>query len=312
MTTGYAWDEVFLGHETGRAHRERPARVVGLDSTTILGELPGLRSIKLNHALALPGIRRVHDMAYIQQLEAAFERGYTRIDNADTVVRHDTYRVAEAAVAASLSVTRAVLKGEVENGFAATRPPGHHARASGGRFFCYFNNVAICARFAQQLGFQRILIVDWDVHPADGTSSIFWEDPDVFVLSLHQEGIFTETVGTAEQIGRGEGEGTIINVPLPERTGPKRYLSALDRGIEKALKVVNPDLILVSCGFDAHSGDPLGRMALDDASYFRLTKMLREVATTYCGGRMVSLLEGGYQPDVVHRCARQHLRAMMI
>ncbi len=312
MTTGYAWDEAFLGHDPGIAHRERPTRVAHLDTPTVLSEMPGLREVKLDLALAGPGIRRVHDTTYVRSIEDAFAQGRTRIDNADTRVRADTYAVAEAAAAASLSMTRAVMRGEVDNGFVAARPPGHHARASAGRFFCYFNNVAVSARFAQQLGAEKVLIVDWDVHPADGTSSIFWEDPDVYVLSLHQHGIFTETVGTEDQIGRGEGEGATLNVPLPARTDRPGYLRALERGLGTALDAMTPDIVLVSCGFDAHRGDPLGGMALDDEAFYDLTVMLRDAAGPACGGKIVSILEGGYQAEVVTRCARQHLQGLMV
>jgi acetoin utilization deacetylase AcuC-like enzyme len=200
----------------------------------------------------------------------------------------------------------------VKNGFAAIRPPGHHAGAARARGFCYFNNIAICAKYAQAyFGLKKILIIDWDVHPGDGTMEIFYEDPDVYFLSIHQDGIFTDQVGTREQIGKGAGENTTCNLPLPEKSTELDYFRAFEPALERMAEQAKPELILISCGFDAHQADPLGRMSLKEESFGRMTKMVMEVAAHYCQGRVVSLLEGGYEPQALARCIHTHLETLI-
>jgi acetoin utilization deacetylase AcuC-like enzyme len=262
--------------------------------------------------LALPWILRVHEPAYVQEVRTAFARRQRALDRGETPVLEDTYPVALHSAAGALSLLGAVARGELRNGFAAVRPPGHHAGPSFGRGFCVFNNAASCARFAQQqFGLGRVLILDWDVHPADGTYAIFYEDPSVVLLSVHQDGIFSSNVGTLDQRGRGPGEGSKFNLPLPKGTRPLEYFRALEPVLEAAAELARPDIVIVSCGFDAHLADPVQAMQLDDDAFRRLTRMALQIARHYCAGRLVSILEGGYSPMVLRRCVRSHLELLL-
>lgn len=311
--TGYLWDARSLGHEISTIHPERPDRVRELEPTRVLMDLPGLRRIPTDRDLALPWIGRVHDPAYTQRVRTAFDQGLTALDSVrETRICQDTYEVALTAAAGALSLTSAVARGEVKNGFAAIRPPGHHAGPSYTRGFCFFNNVALCARFAQEVhGLERILILDWDAHPADGTMDIFYEDPTVHLVSVHQDGIFTDQVGRTDQIGRGAGEGCTYNLPLTPGARGKDYLDGLLPLLERAAARCRPDLILISCGFDAHQADAISAMRLEDGDYARLTREVRSLATQYCAGKIVSVLEGGYNPVAMRRATLAHLAALM-
>ncbi len=310
--SGYAWDTTFLGHRTLTVHPEHPVRAEVLAPERMLVDVPGLVRVAVDAALGLPGVHRVHDPVYIDEVADACRRGRRSLDGGDTLIASDSFDVALRSAAAALSVVSAVMGGKLDNGFAAVRPPGHHALVNRGRGFCIFNNAAICARFAQTaFGAGRVLIVDWDVHPADGTMSIFYDDPSVHVLSVHQDGILGKGVGAEDQRGCAAGEGTTYNVPLPAGTDAVSHLTRFGEALEVAAARCRPDLVLVSCGFDAHVGDPIGGLRLDDDHFRILTQMVRRVALRYCGGRVVSMLEGGYQPDILRRCVRMHLEALL-
>jgi acetoin utilization deacetylase AcuC-like enzyme len=312
MRTGYAWDPVLLGHKTTSVNPEHPdrARVLALDA--MMADVPGLRAVRIDPHLGFPGVLRVHPTSYVTEVREAFLQGRRALDGGDTLLASDTFEVALRSAATALSVTEAVLAGKLDNGFAAVRPPGHHALTNRGRGFCVFNNAALCARFAQAThSIRRVLVVDWDVHPADGTMSIFYDDPTVHVLSLHQDGILGRSVGSADQRGRGAGEGATSNVPLPERTKPTAYLAAFERALDGAASRCRPDLVIISCGFDAHAGDPIGKLSLEDETYVHLTRAAKRVAKDHCQGRLVSVLEGGYQLDILRRCTRAHVEALL-
>jgi len=311
--TGYVWDARCLGHVTSKVHAERPERMADLAPDRLLGDLPGLRRVATDAALGMPWVQRVHDAAYLETVRSAWRERRRALDpSGETVVREDTFDVALLSAAGALSLVAQVCRGSLRNGFAAVRPPGHHARSFFTRGFCIFNNVAACARFAQQaFGLRRVLVVDWDVHPADGTQQIFWEDSDVHVLSVHQDGIFARAVGTADQRGAGAGEGATYNLPVAPRTRGDAYIRAFVPLLERAAEACQPDLVLVSCGFDAHLADPVGGLGLEDEDFRSLTRRVMEVADAHAGGRIVSVLEGGYSPRALARCVRLHLETLM-
>ncbi|MFT5286730.1 MAG: acetoin utilization deacetylase AcuC-like enzyme [Planctomycetota bacterium] len=220
--------------------------------------------------------------------------------------------VALASAAGALSLVSAVAYGEVTNGFAAVRPPGHHAGPTRARGFCIFNNAAACARFAQvHFNLKKILIVDWDVHPADGTEAIFYDDPDVHVVSVHQEGLFPITCCPPDQIGKDAGAGATWNRVIAPGTRGGEYRKTFDRVVREAAEACQPELIILSCGFDAHAADPVGGLKLDENDYARMTNVIMDLASNYCDNRLVSLLEGGYNPIVLRHSTRAHLEALL-
>ncbi len=312
-TTGYLWDARYLGHAPSTVHPERPERIADLEPSRFTVDLPGIRLVKVDQSLGLPWVRRLHTREYVEEVRSSAAGGRRALDPTwETQVAKDSFDVALTAAAGALSLTQQVCMGELRNGFAAIRPPGHHARAFFTRGFCIFNNVALCARYAQEcFDLRRVLILDWDVHPADGTSEIFYDDPDVHVVSVHQAGIFSNAVGTVDQIGSGPGEGATHNLPLPKHTGGTAFLDALEPLLDRAAAACKPQLVLISCGFDAHIADPIGSLDLKDDDYARLTRLAMAIADRWAEGRIVSVLEGGYNPRVVTRGVRSHVAALM-
>ncbi len=261
------------------------------------GMLSGLIRMPAQPA-PLDAVLRVHQAAYIERLQATALLGGGHLD-ADTYLNAHSYDAAMTAAGGLLQVIDAVLRGEADNGFALVRPPGHHALPDWGMGFCLLANVAIGARWAQDWhGVDRVLIVDFDVHHGNGTQEIFYRDPSVMFFSLHESPYYPGT-GEAAETGDGPGEGTTINVPFPAYTGEEGYLAALDQILAPAAREFEPELILVSAGYDAHWMDPLADMRLSVASYARITQELMKLADELCRGRLVAVLEGGYNLDVL-------------
>lgn len=241
--------------------------------------------------------------------EAASSGRILRLDP-DTPVSPASWDAALAAAGCGVAAVDAVLDGDCRAAFCAVRPPGHHATRDRAMGFCLLNNVAVAARHARaRPGIERVLIVDWDVHHGNGTQDIFYDDPSVFFLSMHQHPFYPGT-GMADERGRGEGEGTTLNLPLPPGLAPERYVAALLEGLDRALAGFAPDLTLVSAGFDAGAEDPLGGFTLTETDFVTLT---REVVARTGGtarNRVVSFLEGGYNPGELGRSVVSHLTAL--
>lgn len=204
--------------------------------------------------------------------------------------------IAKLSAGGALTAVEKVLSGEVDNAYALIRPPGHHAETNRGAGFCIFNNVALAAKHALEVGgFERVAILDWDVHHGNGAQEIFWRDPSVLTISIHQHYSFLEEdTGTALYNGEGEGKGYNINIPLPPGSGDATYESAFEQAIIPALEAFQPDMIIVACGLDAGCYDPLGRMALTPQGFRFMATSIRETAERLCGGRLVMCQEGGY------------------
>ncbi len=249
-------------------------------------------------AAALEDISPVHPENYVCALEQAAKQGPGFVDYGDTYVTPASYQAALLAAGGSLEIVSRVASGEAGCGFALVRPPGHHATFTKAMGFCLLNNIAIAARRAQSLGMQRILIVDFDVHHGNGTQDIFERAPHVFYLSTHQSGIYPGT-GFVEQTGIDEGEGTIVNVPLPPRAGDQAFLRIFTDLIEPLCERIAPDILLVSAGFDAHWNDPLAGLQLTTSGYHRLGELLKGYADAYSKGRIIYFLEGGYDPEAL-------------
>ena len=214
------------------------------------------------------------------------------------------------AAGAVCDAVERVLKGEDETAFCLVRPPGHHALTDRGMGFCLFNNVAVGSRLAiDELGLDRVMIVDWDVHHGNGTQATFWEDPQVGYFSIHRSPFYPWT-GTAEETGVGAARGTTLNLPISFGTPRDEYLETFAEGVERFAAALKPQLILISAGFDAHRLDPVGSLGLESEDFSIMTKIALRVAATHAGGRVVSVLEGGYNPVALADCVEHHLHEL--
>ncbi len=249
---------------------------------------------------------RVHPGSYVTAIENACRHAPVRLDP-DTGVSPGSWEAALLSAGGAVDASDAVAAGRIRSAFVCTRPPGHHAERDRAMGFCLFNNVAIAARFLQaERGLGRIFIVDWDVHHGNGTQHIFEADDSVFYFSTHQYPFYPGTGGQGER-GSGRGEGFTLNVPLPPGTGDAEYLRIFREVLRPAIDAFKPDLVLVSAGFDAHRDDPLASMAITEAGFAVMTRLVREAADDHCGGRMVSVLEGGYDLGALARSVEAHL-----
>jgi acetoin utilization deacetylase AcuC-like enzyme len=237
----------------------------------------------------------VHTPAYVRQIARTAEQPYTQV-SADTYASADSYLAACMAAGGVMAAIDAVLRGEVRNAFVLERPPGHHAEVGRASGFCLFNNVAIGARYARQVkGLRKVLIIDWDLHHGNGTQHIFEEDASVLYLSTHQYPGFPGT-GHALEAGRGAGQGYTINLPLGKRWRDAEYAALYHRLAAPVCRAFDPDLVLVSAGFDIHRKDPLGKMKVTEAGFAALTRIVMNIARQCCNDRLILVLEGGYHP----------------
>jgi acetoin utilization deacetylase AcuC-like enzyme len=307
--TAYVYDPFNLKH-TLDGHPENYRRLQGtwelLQQDGILESMIAVPSTPAS----LDAIYRVHTPQYVERLQSAAMFGGGRIDP-DTYVNADSYHAALLAVGGLLNVVDAVLGGQADNGFALIRPPGHHALSYLGMGFCLFANVAIAARWAQDRhGVRRVLVVDFDVHHGNGTQDIFYDDPSIEFFSVHQFPYYPGT-GAADEIGAEMAYGSTINVPFPAYVGDEGYLEAFQRILMPLARSFKPELILLSAGFDAHWLDPLASMRLTIPGYAALVKVLLELADELCRGRIIGVLEGGYNLDVLAHAVLTTLRTFV-
>jgi acetoin utilization deacetylase AcuC-like enzyme len=254
---------------------------------------------------------RCHSAAYLELVERELRQGRPQLSTGDTPLSEGSERAAALAAGGALTAVEAVMGGRVKRAFVALRPPGHHATTDRGMGFCLFNNVALAARHAQAVcGAERVLILDWDVHHGNGTQEIFWRDPSVFYCSLHQMPLYPGS-GCAEERGEGAGAGATLNLPLPPGSGGDAMLQALHRQLEPLLERFRPSLVLLSAGFDAMAGDPLADLRLSAADVTNLTELALTYAERYANGRLVSLLEGGYNLNNLAQAAVAHVGALL-
>jgi acetoin utilization deacetylase AcuC-like enzyme len=260
-------------------------------------------------------LERVHPRSHLEairrQSEAAEARGESLPFAPDTLVSGATWEAVLGSSGGGILAAERVGDGVFSSAFVATRPPGHHATATEARGFCLVNHVAVVARHLQATGrAERVAIIDWDVHHGDGTQAIFEEDPSVFFLSLHQAPPFYPGTGRADEVGRGAGRGTTLNVPLPAGTDGAAFGEALGAALERAAATFRPDVVLISAGYDALEADPLGGMALQPGDYFDLTEQVMAWADVDAGGRVIAVLEGGYAPRPTGAAVVATLRAL--
>ncbi|MEX1018344.1 MAG: histone deacetylase [Litorilinea sp.] len=307
-STALAYDPFNLRH-TQRGHPENARR---LEETWKLLQIDGIANQLLPVELGLAperAVLRVHTQEYWDRLYMTSILGGGRLDP-DTYSNEDSFEAAQRAAGSTLHTIDAVLTAQVSNGFALVRPPGHHALAETAMGFCLLANVAIAARWAQdQYGVDRILIVDFDVHHGNGTQDIFYGDPSVLFFSMHQYPYYPGS-GGAQEIGRDPASGSTINVPFAPGVGDHGYLEALHKVLIPAARRFQPELILVSAGYDSHWMDPLAEMQLSVRGYTQLLETLLELAEEVCDGRLVATLEGGYHAQVLSHAVLSALRLL--
>jgi acetoin utilization deacetylase AcuC-like enzyme len=311
VAVGLVADPRFEGHDTGADHPERPARLAGCrDGLARRGLAERCRSIPARTATD-GELERVHDPAYVRHVREACATGQRILDSDDTAIGASSERIARLAAGALVDLVSAVAAGEVRRGLALVRPPGHHAARDLAMGFCLYNNVAVAAAHLRAaLGLRRVLIVDWDVHHGNGTQDIFEEDPAVFFFSVHQWPLYPGT-GRREEIGRGAGRGATLNCTLPPGAGDKEFLGALREELLPAAKRFRPELVLVSAGFDAHRADPLGGLAVTTGAFAEATRIVCDLARDTAGGRLVSVLEGGYDLVALEESVAAHLTTLL-
>jgi len=309
--TAIVYDEIYLEHETTLGHPETPERLLETIETL---KVTGLYSqlIEIKPTLApMEYLRTIHTPQYIDRVGATCDNAPTHLDSPDVPVSPMSFEAAITAVGGVLSAVDAVIEKRAANAFCAVRPPGHHALADRAMGFCIFNNVAIAARYIQNKHrLPRILIVDWDVHHGNGTQAAFYEDPTVLYFSVHQYPFYPGT-GSEEEKGAGPGLNYNINVPLPAGSGNSVYIKAFEEKLRPAAIAFDPDFVLISAGFDAHENDPLGGMALTTEGFAELTQIVKEIAEKSCQGRLVSVLEGGYDLEALAASVEAHIRVLM-
>lgn len=294
----------FTEHATPAGHPERPERAAVMAAVARRWADEG-GAIGVPHPVTTETLLRVHDPQHVEMVTGTSGRS-VRLDP-DTYASPLSDEIARLAAGAAVdAVTHAQAGGR---GLAFVRPPGHHAERDRAMGFCLYNNVAVAAAHALGQGFEKVAIVDYDVHHGNGTQWIFYEDPRVLYVSLHQYPFYPGT-GAANDVGRGSGEGFTVNIPLEAGAGDADYLLACDQAVGPILRAFDPDLLLVSAGYDAHERDPLGGMHVSTDGYTTMTRKLRALADRCCGGRIVVVTEGGYDLEALEACLSATLAVM--
>jgi acetoin utilization deacetylase AcuC-like enzyme len=311
--TGLLYDERYLRHRTGDGHPEVPDRLPailkGLEDGNLLPRLTRVEARPADQRR----IETVHDVAHIRRFEEACLMGKSELDHPDNQICYETFETALLAVGGILEAARLVLEGRLDNVFCAVRPPGHHAEVDRALGFCFFNNVAVTARFIQQeWGLERVGIIDFDVHHGNGTQHIFERDHTVFYYSIHEHPTFAYP-GTGREFERGleTGYGYTLNSPVLPGYGDLEYRDAIQRDLIPAFDRFQPEIILVSAGFDAHQDDDMSNINLSTAGYSWIMEQIMALAERHARGRIISVLEGGYCLERLPELARNHVGILL-
>jgi acetoin utilization deacetylase AcuC-like enzyme len=314
--TGFLYDERYLLHRTGPDHPEAPERLEvaykGIEAAGLLEKLVLLKAVPAKEEW----LQWVHTAEHIAQFRDACDAcctEYTEYCHPDNQMCRETYEVALLAVGGVVEMVRLVMDGTLDNGFCAVRPPGHHAEPDQAMGFCYFNNIAIAARYLQkECGLQRVGIVDFDVHHGNGTQKAFERDPQVFYYSIHEHPTFAYP-GTGREFERGAGEGMgyTLNTPVLPGMGDAEYMALIKRDLIPAFARFRPEVILVSAGFDAHVDDDMSDIKLSTEGYSWIAEQLVELAEIHSMGRLISVLEGGYSFERLPELVKNHIEILL-
>ena len=311
MTTALLADPLYKRHIPGPGHPERPAR---FDAVLAALDDAGLAARMLRippRAATEDELAACHTRKYLEVVKHDAARGYEVLSTGDTPLSAGSLDTALQAAGGVMNAVDAVVERRAQNAFCVVRPPGHHATPERGMGFCIFNNVALAARYAQRRhGIERVLIADWDVHHGNGTQDIFYADGSVLFFSTHQHPWYPGT-GRPDETGEGSGWGATLNCPFSAGSGRAEILGAFEDQLVPAARDFQPDLVLISAGFDSRLGDPLGRFMLSDTDFADLTNLMLEVADVYANGRLVSVLEGGYNLEGLASAAVVHANALL-
>lgn len=310
MVTCLITSEKFKYHITGPGFPESPKRLDAikdhLESTGLSDELDVVEPNRKDKIFC----KLVHDDEYITRVRQACEFGAPIVDTGDNPISKNSYDTALLAVGGITEAVDRVFAGKADNAMALLRPPGHHAEKGMAMGFCLFNNVAIAASYAQQnYEVEKVVIIDFDVHHGNGTQHIFESDPTVMYLSLHQYPFYPGS-GAADEMGRGDAKGTTVNYPLNAGVGDDEYIDIFNNSLSDKVLKYNPDLIIVSAGFDAHKDDPIGGLSVTTEGFHNITKTIVKIAGEVCDGKIISSLEGGYNLKALAESVTEHLKAL--
>jgi acetoin utilization deacetylase AcuC-like enzyme len=311
--TGFLYDKRYLLHDTGNFHPERPARLnavlKGITDGGLLSELTLLEGSRAE----MKWIETVHDKNYTQRLKDACIAGERMFDSPDNQMCSETFETALLAVGGVIDAAKMIMTGKIDNAFCAVRPPGHHAEKAKAMGFCYFNNVAIAARYFQiEWGIEKVGIIDFDVHHGNGTQHFFEDDPTVFYYSIHEHPSFAYPgTGREFELGIGKGYGFTKNSPMLPGQGDDDYRKMIEKDLLTAFEAFRPEIIIASTGFDAHIDDDLADMKLSTKGFSWIMEQIVELAETDAEGRLLSVLEGGYALHRLPELAKNHVDILL-